>query len=138
MNKILLLIIFATGFYYVKAQSLSPFVVSASGGFYANSTAQLSFTTGEMTMVETFSKPGNILTQGFQQPDSNLSTSIINLPEAGLQIKVFPNPATDQLSVSIRADKDMSYRFSMTDIIGKNISAKVYDASTIETIYTMD
>ncbi len=42
-------------------------MLSAAGGTYSNSTASLSFTIGEMPLVNTATGPGFFLTQGFQQ-----------------------------------------------------------------------
>jgi hypothetical protein len=50
-----------------NAQSLSPTVVTTSGGYYPSNNASLSWTLGEIA-TETFSNGGYILTQGFQQP----------------------------------------------------------------------
>lgn len=85
------------------AQSVTPFVVSPAGDFFVNTAANasLSFTVGEMAMVETFSAPNNILTQGFQQP----VVQIISVGEGVDYINefvVYPNPATDHFEVRYR------------------------------------
>jgi hypothetical protein len=57
----------------LNSQTTTPNVVSTSGGFYANSTASLSVTVGELTSVSTISNASInlILTQGFQQNNSS-------------------------------------------------------------------
>ena len=57
----------------LNSQTTTPNVVSTSGGFYANSTASLSVTVGELTSVSTVSNASInlILTQGFQQNNSS-------------------------------------------------------------------
>jgi hypothetical protein len=51
----------------VQSQSLSPTVISSSGGYFTGTSLSLSWTLGEIA-TETFSNGGCILTQGFQQP----------------------------------------------------------------------
>jgi hypothetical protein len=53
----------------INAQTLSPQVIASAGGYQSNASASLSFTIGE-TVIQTFTSPNNILTQGFQQPYS--------------------------------------------------------------------
>ena len=64
----------------ISAQSLTPTVIASTGGFSSNANGSLSYTVGEMTMVQTFSANNNILTQGFQQPTNNV-TGIIDLSQ---------------------------------------------------------
>lgn len=51
----------------VSAQSLNPTVIATCGGYSTNGSNSLSWTAGE-TFTATFSVPGTMLTQGFQQP----------------------------------------------------------------------
>jgi hypothetical protein len=87
------------GWAKVQAQSLTPTVLASGGGYSVNTAgnAALSFTIGEMAMVQTFSVPNYHLTQGFQQPSFELvgiqETDFVELFE------VFPNPASDYLHV---------------------------------------
>ena len=93
----------------IHAQSLSPTVVSSSGGFYANSAGQLSFTVGEMTMVTTFFQTNNILTQGFQQP-FDFGTAIPEPTKDGFAFGVFPNPSTGNIHLVLNTkSKHSSY-----------------------------
>src|SRR5262245_53217001 len=98
----------------VPAQSLTPFVVASSGSFYSNSTAQLSFTTGEMAMVETFHTANNFLTQGFQQPsDSDLITKVIFPEDGNTFITLYPNPVVNHLFVKINSENSSAYYFKI-------------------------
>lgn len=58
-----------------QAQSLSPTVVSSSGGYFTGAGTSLSWTLGEIA-TETFGNGNNILTQGFQQPVEGIEISI--------------------------------------------------------------
>lgn len=82
-----------------QGQMLTPQVLAAGGDVFSNTQANLniSFTIGEMAMVETFSAQGYHLTQGFQQPRFDLvgieEEEFVNLFE------VYPNPAAGELFV---------------------------------------
>jgi hypothetical protein len=76
-----------------QAPILSPTVIASTGGFSTNGGNSLSYTVGEMTMVQTFTGGGNILTQGFQQPNSTITGLLdITQDEFGAFV-VYPNPA---------------------------------------------
>jgi len=75
----------------INAQSLSPRVISSAGGFFAGGSATLSVTVAEMTMVQTFVQPANILTQGFQQPEQ-FTTAIEENDNIAGEVSIFPNP----------------------------------------------
>src|ERR1017187_110562 len=78
--------------FQAKAQSVSPFVIASSGGYFSNATFSVSSTFGEMTMVETFSDGNNFLTQGFQQPFNNTTGISSIIPESD-SYSIFPNPS---------------------------------------------
>src|SRR4051812_29684153 len=82
----------------MKAQLLSPSVISAAGNTANNASYSMSYTIGEMAMVQTFAAEGNILTQGFQQPSDVLLSALAHFPadESGSFI-IYPNPAVDNL-----------------------------------------
>ncbi len=73
------------------AQTVTPFALASSGTFFANSGGMLSSTTAEMTLVETFSNGGSILTQGFQQI-WDLGVVIPLIRHHPFNYLIFPNP----------------------------------------------
>src|SRR3989442_14473369 len=80
MKKIILLILLSGLSFALRAQTLTPFVVSTSGAFYSNGAGMLSTTIGELAAVTTLSGGSNYLTQGFQQP-WDFSVSIPEIQE---------------------------------------------------------
>jgi hypothetical protein len=95
MKTTLLLFLFFPAAVNVSAQSISPSVIAVTGGYSANNSNSLSSTAGEMSMVQTFTGGSNILTQGFQQPNSMLTGLLdITQDEFGSFV-VYPNPAVD-------------------------------------------
>jgi len=83
----------------MQAQTLSPTVISSSGGFYSNTSGMLSFTVAEMTMVQTFSAGSNILTQGFQQPE-DYTVGIVEPPVVSGDILIYPNPTNGNFTLN--------------------------------------
>jgi hypothetical protein len=81
----------------VRAQHLTPEVLTTAGESYAASNLYLDWTLGEL-MTETYA--GTIvLTQGFHQPGLDQTTSI-RPPAVRLgSIKVYPNPTSGSLTI---------------------------------------
>ena len=128
MNKIysLFLLVFATG--GLNAQMLTPTVISSTGGYSSNANGSLSYTVGEMTMVQTFSANGHILTQGFQQPNDNV-TGLIDLTQDEFgSFVVYPNPAVDNMWFGFQLPEAGKVQISLYDVIGQKVS-DVYHTS---------
>lgn len=81
------------------AQSTSPEVFTTDGGFGTTPQAQLSWTIGE-PVTETATGGGNTLTQGFQQPELEISTA---LPESdpAWSAAVYPNPTASLVRIDL-------------------------------------
>jgi Secretion system C-terminal sorting domain len=75
MRKIGFWAVFLIAALDVSAQSISNKVLPSGGGSSTKGNVQLSFTIGE-TMIPTLSTGKNIITQGFQQPGEDNSTSL--------------------------------------------------------------
>ena len=86
----------------------------------------LSSTIGEMTMVQTFTAGGSILTQGFQQDfDFNVGlTPVI----AGSLTYVFPNPTTGNLYIRIASGYIGAVEAEVFDVEGRLVYRKSYAA----------
>lgn len=113
------------------AQSLSPTVVSTSGGFASSANGTLSYTTGEMTMVKTFSGGSNILTQGFQQSDSAVAIGFID-PAKGLDgaVALYPNPASTQVWIAFEFASAGDVEVKLYDLLGQQLSVAYTGAYT--------
>ncbi len=105
------------------AQSLTPTVVASSGGFATSASGSLSYTTGEMTMVKTFTNGTNTLTQGFQQSDSSLAIGIIN-PSGGYDnaVALYPNPATTGLWFAWEFAAAGKVEVKVFDLLGQQVA----------------
>jgi type IX secretion system substrate protein len=118
MKKIIyLLLIFAV--FQVKAQSVSPYVIASTGGYFSNSNFSVSSTFGELTMVETFHN-GDYLTQGFQQPWP-LVTGIDNPIPGTNEVNVYPNPSNGNFTFSFNFPSGGTINYRLYDMLGRSI-----------------
>src|SRR3990172_6014923 len=102
------------------AQSITPFVISSTGNFSSSANVSLSSTAGEL-MVKTETGANNIITQGFQQP-GNAVTYVQEIDKGKISITVYPNPATDYLTVEISSDMNAGFALEILDLIGKKMT----------------
>lgn len=112
----------------MNAQMLTPTVIASTGGFSSNANNSLSYTVGEMTMVQTFSANGNILTQGFQQPN-DMTVGLIDITQDDFgAFVVYPNPAVDNAWLGFTMPEAGKVTIVMYDVIGQKIS-DIYTAN---------
>ena len=114
----------------MSAQSLTPQVIASTGGFSSNNNGSLSYTVGEMTMVQTFSANGNILTQGFQQPnDTAKMVGILDVTQDEFgSFVVYPNPAVDNTQLAFQMPEAGRVTINCYDVLGQKVS-EVYAAN---------
>jgi hypothetical protein len=106
----------------MSAQSLTPQVIASTGGFSSNNNGSLSYTVGEMTMVQTFSNNNNILTQGFQQPN-DLSVGLLDVTQDEFgSFVVYPNPAVDNTWLAFQMPEAGKVTICLYDVLGQKVS----------------
>ena len=103
-----------------NSQVIAPTVVSTGGDFYENSVASLSYTIGEMTMVETFQNGTAVLTQGFQQP-TYIDILVPEIDNFKLSIVVYPNPSDGNVNLLLNSDKNLTVNVLLYDNVGRAI-----------------
>lgn len=122
--KTMMILFFSSSF--SCAQSISPQSINSSGTSMAQSNGSLSFTVGELVVLSQTDSDGNTLGGGFTS-GATISTASIQEPNgAVLNVKVFPNPTTDLITVAIQETKLSSVEIEITDINGKVISNEKY------------
>jgi hypothetical protein len=121
----------------LKTQTLSPVAISAGGGYYSAGGNSLSFTLAEMTMVQTFVQPSNILTQGFQQPEQ-LTTAIAEIEKADGDVVVYPNPSNGQFNISYNALTSGDLHLNIYNMVGQIVYTQSYDRAFGPNIITID
>lgn len=118
--KKLLLPLFSLCIYYIQAQSLSPVVIASSGNFKTTGGYSLSSTVGE-PITTTVTAGSYILTQGFQQQKLK-GVSVQSIEKGDMDIKVYPNPAVDEVTVLIFAPNASSTQVKLFDLLGRELT----------------
>lgn len=120
-----------------SGQQLAPSVVASSGGYYSSIAGSLSFTTGELAMIETFESPLAILTQGFQQT-FDFGTAVHNPGDSDFSYVVYPNPSDGEVALFIRSTSDVAFEIIINDLLGKEIYRKRIDQELEATMHSID
>ena len=116
---------FVAAIFLFSAQSFSQTVISTAGGFSFNSNFSWSSTVGEMSMVQTFSSANNILTQGFQQPNTAI-TGMLDIPTNDIgSFVVYPNPAVSEAWIGFQLNGPGKVTVILYNDLGQKI-ASVY------------
>ena len=120
MKKILLLFLMCGLSLALRAQSLTPTVVSTSGAFFSvGGVGMLSTTIGELAAVTTLTN-GNILTQGFQQA-WDFGVSVPEIHDNGLAFEVYPNPSSGMIILAMNTEQDSKVTVKVYDVLGKTV-----------------
>ncbi|MGP8215242.1 MAG: T9SS type A sorting domain-containing protein [Bacteroidia bacterium] len=82
-----------------NSQSITPHVISASGAYVESASCSMTWTLGEI-MTDTYSSADNFFTQGFNQPDTTMITSLPSLYHSG-NITIYPNPVINYLIINL-------------------------------------
>lgn len=123
-------IFFITGLFIsisATSQTASFELVSSSGESFNNATCQLDWSIGE-SITATHSAEDYIITQGFHQDDYVITT--VEDLQTDINISVFPNPATDFITINLEASLIPS-SVLLSDTNGKAIlQRKIFDAES--------
>ncbi len=114
----LLLFLLAAGI--VKGQSLDREVIAAAGDYFVTPALSVSWTLGE-PVTETVSNEFMMLTQGFQQGEKITLTTIKDPLARLFDIKVFPNPTSDVVNISINSEKDEILTVQIYSLTGEKV-----------------
>jgi hypothetical protein len=121
MKKQLLSFLAATFVLVVKAQTVTPVVLSNQGGYSVVSGNSISWTVGE-PVSETYSTTNNMATMGFHQPELGLITMLSQQSADPGSVLVYPNPVRDLLTVNFKGMEEGKYNLMLFDNLGKLIS----------------
>lgn len=100
MKRLFITVGFGLAFFGATAQTASPELVSSAGDSFSNSTYLLDWSIGE-SVTATLSAGTYVITQGFKQSSYDITTNADLTRD--VKISVFPNPATDFISVDFKS-----------------------------------
>jgi hypothetical protein len=106
-------------------------VIASAGGYKVSSGMSLSWTLGE-TIVPTFSSQDGtlVLTHGFQQ--QLIITAIEENIDVAVDVKVFPNPASDVINISFENPVEGEISITLLDSNGKLVKKDIAGESIWE------
>ncbi len=105
-------------------------VMGSAGGEATNNAGSFSWTMGE-TVINTIEGTGNRITQGFQQGNLHASTGIDKSEDFGVEMKVYPNPTKDYLTVETQKQSG-NLVFALYDINGRMLKNGGVEASRFD------
>ena len=111
---------------FVAGSATAQTVVSANGGTATAAGVEVSWTIGE-PITETVTDGTTTLTQGFQQ--SKLTVTAINdIQITGVEIKVYPNPTSDYVTVHFSKMMEKP-TYLLFDLSGRLIEQKKIEST---------
>jgi hypothetical protein len=105
-------------------------IIASSGGYFTNSNMSVSYTLGEC-IIETFSKTGINITQGFNQPAYSISTESKAL-SLDYSIEAFPNPVSNNINISVNAKGEKKLMYKIYNTQGKLLNEGNINSTKIE------
>jgi hypothetical protein len=132
--KVLLSFLFLSGFSLttLKAQSTIP----ASGGNATGGGASVSYSVGQVVYTTNTSITSGSVAQGVQQPfEISVITGIEQAEDITLVCSVYPNPASDFLTLKVEYYDIESLSYKLIDANGKLLESKKVNGN--ETIISM-
>lgn len=106
------------------AQNISPSVLNSTGGSNSIGSNVYEWSFGEMTLVDTYTSPNLILTQGILQNDPAGAAGLISSVSSLLDLSVYPNPSQDFIYIKSSTKDESTLSYVLTDASGKKIQGK--------------
>lgn len=118
MKKLLFIALSIVPFCLFSQVSLERQVIASGGGFQQSGNIQLSSTIGEAVIV-TATSGSIILTQGFQQTQTEIVG--IEIPEFNVDVLAYPNPTGHSVTLEISALNSMDIYVEVMDVLGRRV-----------------
>lgn len=121
------LLIYSTATFLLTATTTATAqeVISSAGESLQNSSTQIDFTVGQLT-INTYSEGTVVLTQGFHQTFEEMVLGL-NRSSIPIELSVYPNPATSFIKLSaINSQEDISYQ--LYDVNGLSIQSGIFSS----------
>lgn len=125
MKYLVIILFLIPAFVNLSAQE----VISSNGEAQAAAGVEVSWTVGEV-VIDTYIGGSTALTQGFQQTKLTI-TAVSELLIPGLEIKVFPNPTPDIITIHF-SDYVEGSKYWLYDLRGKLLENKLIHSADTE------
>ncbi len=108
------------------AQSVGPAILNSAGGAAVVAGNTYEFSVGEMVLVQTFSGPDIVVTQGVLQPSPG-ATGVMDIAFFEGRMSVYPNPAEDQVFLQPDMPSGGKLLCRLYDAAGKLVHNAAHD-----------
>lgn len=109
----------------VRAQSLSPTIINSSGGSSTVNGIIYDYSFGEMTMIQTFTTPNLIVSQGLLQTRTDTAANGIDKHQLFAPVvSIFPNPTLQEVCFESEYQFPGKLHYELTDMEGRKLSEK--------------
>lgn len=135
MKKITLAIAILFFAQNISAQTQVPGVQSPSTTAQQGTAGDvtISYTIGEMTLVESLQKNGLLITQGIMQPVDKGIASMVYECFSQTEVKIYPNPNPGTFSLQLSMFKKGNVKTQLFDAAGKLLQTDAFDYNTFAT-----
>lgn len=106
---------------YCYSQGLTPNSINSAGIKMTQSNCSLSFTVGELVVLNQVDVLGNSIGNGFTSGAIISTTTISETAKNILDLKIYPNPSTDLVNIQIIQSNLKQLMISITDENGKEV-----------------
>ena len=103
-------------------------VIATAGDVNENDNGSISWTLGE-TVVGTLETSDGIVTQGFQQSNLEVTTTVEEPEDLDIQTTAYPNPVQNQLTVEVQNQENLELHYQLFDLNGKLLQEEPVEAS---------
>jgi Secretion system C-terminal sorting domain len=93
----------------------------------------ISYTIGEMPLVESLQKNGLLITQGIMQPVDKGIASMVYECFSQTEVKIYPNPNPGSFSLQLSMFKKGNVKTQLFDAAGKLLQTDAFDYNTFAT-----
>jgi hypothetical protein len=109
-----------------QAQSVTPQSVNSAGAKMTQTNAALGFTVGELAVLTQTDSEGNTFGSGFTAGATLSTVSILETDLSVLDVRVFPNPTSEVVSIQINRSVVDYLWVTITDMQGREIYTGQY------------
>jgi hypothetical protein len=128
VKKYLMLLVGCAAFSMAaKAQSADLQTPCATAGEGTAGNMTISYSIGEMVLVDTKGTSNLLVTQGILQPETITADSTGNTGFEQGEVQLYPNPTPDKLTVSFGLLQTGAITLSIFDISGKYLERETFD-----------